>query len=291
MTKGRLLRRVIEEVYGPGEAAGFWKRLDVIGDIAFIRVPFGRSPEELRPLAEAIVERVPYVRSVWAIVSPVEGEYRLRGRFVHLAGERRTETVYREHGCSFRVDVARVYVSPRLNYEHERVARLVADGETVVNMYAGAGLFSIVMACMHRGRVKVYSVDINPYAYAYMVENVRINRVEGSVVPILADAVEAVERLLYETATRVLMPLPEKALEHLPYALRALRGGRGWLHVYLHVATPRGVDPRRAGVEAVVERLRGLGYRAVEAAARVVRTVGPRRSQVVVDVRVEPLEG
>ena len=291
MTKGRLLKRLIAEVYGPNAAGEFWKRLDVVGDIALIRVPFGRSVDELRPLAERIVAEVPYVRSVWAIVSPVEGEYRLRGRLVHLAGEERTETEYREHGCRFRVDLARVYISPRLNYEHERVARRVADGETVLNRYAGAGLFSVIIACFHRGRVRVYSVDINPYAYAYMVENVRLNRVEPWVIPLLADAAVAVEELLWGSADRVLVPLPEKALEHLPYALRALRDGRGWLHVYLHVEAPRGVDPRERAAELVSERLRSLGARGRVEHTRVVRTVGPRRSQVVVDVYVESLGG
>jgi tRNA (guanine37-N1)-methyltransferase len=287
LTKGRLLRSIVAEVYGEEAAQRFWKMVDIIGDIAVIRKPFDVGLEELRPLAKALVERLPYVRSVWATWSPVEGDYRLR-EFVHLAGEPRSETLYREHGCVFRVDIRRVYISPRLSYEHERIAKLVRPGEVVINMYAGAGLFSIIAAKHAKPRI-VYSIDINPDAYRYMVENIRLNRVEDRVVAILGDASRVVPERLKGTADRVLMPLPEKALEHLGAALQGLRGGRGVLHVYLHVDTPRGVDPRRRAEELLVERLAGLGYGSRILGSRVVRTVGPRKSQVVVDVEVWPL--
>ena len=285
VAKRRLLREVAREVYGDEVAERLWKRIEIIGDIAVIRVPFGFRPEELRPLAEALLRRLPYVRSVWAASSPVEGEYRLRG-FTHLAGEPRSETLYREHGCVFRVDIRRVYISPRLSHEHRRVAELVRPGETVINMYAGAGLFSIIMARLSRPR-RVYSIDINPDAYRYMVENVRLNKVEDIVVPILGDAARVVPERLRGTADRILMPLPELALEHLPAALQGLREGRGVLHVYLHVETPRGVEPRREAWERLRSRLEELGARARLLGARVVRTVGPRRAQVVVDAEVE----
>jgi len=286
LAKRKLLREIAARVYGEGDADKFWKRIEIVGDIAVIRRPFGVSVEELRPLAEELLQRLPYVRSVWATWSPVEGDYRLR-EFVHLAGEERSETLYREHGCVFRVDIRRVYISPRLNYEHMRVARLIRPGEVVINMYAGAGLFSVIAAC-HAKPWIVYSIDVNPYAYRYMVENVLLNRVEDIVMPLLGDAARLVPERLRGRAHRILMPLPEHALEHLPAALAGLRGGRGVLHVYLHVETPPGADPRRRAAEALTNRLHELGWRGHVMFARVVRTVGPRKSQVVVDAEVEP---
>ena len=283
----RLLRRLAREVLGAEKAGQVWSRIDIIGDIAVVKKPFTGTVtlEDLRVLAQALVERLPYVRSVWAVVSPVEGPYKTR-RLVHLAGEERTETVYVEHGCRFRVDVAKVFITPRLNYEHLRVARQVSEGEVIVNMFAGAGLFSIIIACKSRPR-RVYSIDINPEAYRYMVENVRLNKVEGVVKPILGDAARIIEERLEGVADRVLMPLPELALDYLPYALRALRG-RGVIHVYLHVHAPKGVDPLGESARMVEERLQGLGvlrYRLLQ--ARRVRPVGPRLVQTVVDVEVE----
>lgn len=280
-----LIRRLAEQLYGPEKAKKFWQRLEIIGDIAIIRQPFDVSLDELKPLAEKILEELPYIKSVWAAVSPVEGQYRLR-KFAHLAGEKRSETIYKEHGCLFKLDITRVYISPRLGYEHIRIARLVEPGEVVVNMYAGAGLFSIIIARYAKPK-KVYSIDINPDAYRYMVENVKLNRVENIVEPILGDAAKVIEEKLVGVADRVLMPLPELALDHLPYAVKALRkDGKKTIHIYLHVHAGRGEDPIEKGWKIVVDRLDELGLKAEKLFGRVVRDVGPRWYQVVLDIRV-----
>ena len=86
-------------------------------------------------------------------------------------------------------------------------------------MFAGVGCFSILIA-KKAVDAKVYSIDINPVAYECMQENVRINRVFNRVFPLLGDSKEIVLSQLQGVADRVLMPLPELALEYLPYALR-----------------------------------------------------------------------
>ncbi len=268
---------------GEEAAAKVWKRIEIIGDIAIIRKPFDMDADIFRPVAEELLRRIPYVKSVWLSVSPVEGSYRLRD-LVHLAGERRTETIYREHGCAFRVDITRVYISLRLSYEHVRIAKLVEDGERLLNMYAGAGFFSIHAACRHSLEA-AYSIDLNPDAYRFMVYNARLNRVEDVVVPILGEAYTTTMRLFRRSVDRVLMPLPEKALEHLPAAVAALEG-QGWIHVYLHVAAGKPREAVGKGERLVVSRLSSLVSRVVVENVRIVRTVGPRRYQVVVDVRV-----
>lgn len=285
MTRGDLLKRVAREVLGEDFSKRIWRRIEFIGDIALIRTPLGMSPEELRTLAEEILRRLPYVKSVWASLPGIEGPYRLR-RHVWLAGEQRSETLYREHGCVFKVDINRVYISPSLNYEHVRVARLVEPGEVVFNMFAGAGLFSIIIA-RHAEPSRVYSVDINPDAYYYMAENIRLNRVEDRVVPILGDAREVAESRLTRSADRVLMPYPELALEYLPYAVSSLRGS-GWIHVYLHVRTDRGEHWRSKARDLVEKRLHEISVQSYTISfVRKIRNVGPRLNQVVVDVCIK----
>lgn len=232
-------------------------------------------------MAEELVTRIPYIKSVWLAATPVSGEYKLRS-LIHLAGEERSTTIYKEHGCRFIVDVARVFITPRLSYEHLRIARQVKWGEVVVNMFAGAGLFSIIIACKAKPK-KVYSIDLNREAYELMKKNAELNRVEDIVEPIHGDAAKVIEERLQGKADRVLMPLPDLAIEYLPYALKALKG-KGLVHVYLHIHAPRGVDPVSKAWEIVGENL-------VEAKllyGRIVRPVGPRRYQVVLDVEASP---
>lgn len=280
-----LLRRIAEEVYGKTFADRIWKRIEIIGDIAIIRVPFEVNPDDLKPLARAILDKLPYVKSVWAGLPGVKGEYRLR-EYIHLAGEKRSETIYKEHGCLFKIDITKVYISPRLNYEHKRVARLVKPGEVVTNMFAGAGLFSIIIA-KHSRPSRVYSIDINPIAYKYMVENIKLNKVEDIVIPLLGDAAEVIEEKLVDTSNRVLMPLPELAIEYLPYALKALHGGKGFIHIYVHVKTSPGESYIDKARELVFKKLAELGVEGEVLFSRKVRMVGPRKYQVVIDLLIK----
>ncbi len=286
MSRGKFLRKIAREVLGDEKARKIWGRIEIIGDIAVIRVPFDMDPEELIPLAEKIIEELPYVKSAWAGLPGVEGAYRLR-KYVHLAGEKRSETIYKEHGCLFKVDITKVYVSPTLNYEHKRIAQLIKPGEIVVNMFAGAGFFSIIAAKYSKPKI-VHSIDINPYAYKYMVINIKLNKVKDVVKPYLGDAAKIVEEQLVNTCNRVLMPYPELALSYLKYALKALNNAKGYIHVYLHIDAEKGENPLTIGEKQLINELEALGVRKISILnKRIVRTIGPRKYQVVIDSYVE----
>ena len=271
---GRLLKELMKGYLSDEELKKLYGAFDVIGDIAIFKVP--HELEKYKHLiGQRLLESVKHVKSVWCQVGPVSGEYRIR-ELEHVAGEERSLTVYKEHGCRFKVDVTRVYFSPRLSMERLRIAQLVREGEEVFNMFAGVGTFSIIIA-KKRENVKVYSSEINPDAYRLMVENVKLNKVEGKVIPLLGDAADYAERLKGRV-DRVLMPLPERAKEFLPKAVKALRG-KGWIHYYTHVHYDKGEDP----VEKAKLEVKGMDVRF----GRVVREVGPRLAQVVLDLYVE----
>jgi tRNA (guanine37-N1)-methyltransferase len=88
-------------------------------------------------------------------------------------------------------------------------------------MFAGVGTFSVLMA-KHGGAQTVFSIDVNPIAVEYMQTNIRLNRVQSQVAPILGDAKQVIQGLK-SVANRVTMPLPEKAFEYLDYAVLALK--------------------------------------------------------------------
>ncbi len=275
-----LLKRLAIEVLGEDLAKRVWSRVEFIGDIAVIKVPFSLSPKDLKPLAEALLREVPRVKSVWAALPGVGDEYRVRN-YMHLAGDVRSETIYKEHGCLFKIDIAKVFLTTKLSYEHMRVAKLVKEGEVVTNMFAGVGTFSIIIARYSKPRA-VHSIDINPAAYQYMVDNALLNRVEGIVLPYLGDAARVIDEKLVGTSDRVLMPLPDLALSYLPYAVKALRC-RGVIHVYLHVKPSVNEDPRTVAEKALYSKCVEYGLSCRTAYSRVVRMVGPRKYQVVLD--------
>lgn len=160
----------------------------------------------------------------------VYGFDRLR-EYEVIAGLSNTETVHKEHGRRFNLDLGKVCFSLRLSYEDSRVASQVEEKETVVDMFAGVGPFSVLIAKTHRD-VKVCAVDVNPDALRYLERNVVVNGVLGKVIPILGDARETVPERLHGVADRVIMNLPGKAIEYLEAACEATKPQGGVIHYY-----------------------------------------------------------
>jgi len=279
-------RKNLSRVFSSENSGKVPSSYDVVGCIAIIRVP-SASLERAQSMAEAIMNSRKSVKTVLAQVSPVDGDFRLR-RLRHVTGENKTSTVHRESGCLFSVDVANCYFSPRLSYERLRVARLVKSSETVVNMFAGVGCFSILIA-KQANPVKVFSIDVNPVAIEFMQENIRLNRVYGTVVPLLGDSKAVISSRLQGVADRVLMPLPEKALEYLPAAVSALKPSGGWIHVHVFEHAAKTESPAEKAKLKVAQALASLSIDFEVPLVRVVRKSGPNWFQLVADVHLSPL--
>lgn len=222
---GQVLLPVLEPVEGAIRATFAARaplpdlpRHELVGTVAILA-------EADREVAERLLASRPSLRTVLAPEGPVEGPYRTR-RFTVLAGEETTETEVREYGLVLRVDLAEVYFSARLSTERQRLAALVAPGERVLDMFAGAGPFALALS--RRARV-VVAADINPAAIAAMTENCRRNRIKN-VLPVLADAAR-LPGIGLRVFDRVVMNLPLSPLRFLPAAFALCRPG-GTIHLY-----------------------------------------------------------
>jgi tRNA (guanine37-N1)-methyltransferase len=277
------LSNLLEAKLSPEELKFVYKSYDIIGDISIIRVP-----EKLKSrstiIAEALMMLHKHLKAVWRQSGAVSGKFRLRD-LEHVAGEKRTVTTYKEHGCVFRVDLLNCYFSPRLAYERMRIAQLVKPSEIVVNMFAGVGSFSIIIA-KHSRAERVYSIDVNPLAFKYMRENVLLNHVLNRVVPLRGDANTVIMKRLQNMADRVLMPLPEKAYEYLDSAVTTLEPKGGWIHYYGFEHARKDKNPVEKLKMKISRKLSQLNIDFALPFGRIVRDTGPRWQQVVVDIQI-----
>ena len=278
------LKTLLTNKLNPRELKLLYKSYDIVGDIAIIRIPQPLK-ERSKIIADAVMQTHKRVESVWRQASSVSGDFRLRG-LEFILGERKTETLYKEHGCIFKVDLGKCYFSPRLSYERMRIARQVQPDEAILNMFAGVGCYSIVIA-KHSKPEKIFSIDINPVAIQYMQENIKLNKVEEKVIPIQGDAKKAIEERLQNVADRVLMPLPEEAYQYLDCALLALKPTGGWIHYYDFEHAKKGENPIEKIKFKVSEKLHMLGVNFEVAFGRIVRTTGPNWYQEVLDIHVK----
>jgi tRNA (guanine37-N1)-methyltransferase len=254
---------------------------DIIGDIVVIDIPPQLKPFQ-NTIGEAILQTQKTVTTVLAKAGDISGIFRVRD-YYYIAGEHKTKTIHKEFGCRYHVDIAKAYFSPRLSHEHERVAVLVKDGETVVDLFAGVGPFSVLIGKRNQ-KVKVYAVDLNPGAVELLRSNVRVNKVENHVLPILADAREIAAAQLKGTADRVIMNLPETAINFVDAACNAIKPQGGVAHFYGFVRSPDTIENLKQYFSEIVEK----NGRKVEVFlySKSIRETAPFESQVVLDAKI-----
>ncbi len=144
----------------------------LIGDIAVISLKYGVDMEYYKYIGNKLLNELPRIKSVY-LKEAVEGVYRLP-RLIHIAGEKRTKTMFKEYGLLFHLDISKVYVNPRLAYEHRMIAEDIPSNARVLDMFSGIGGFSIHIAVLNN--VNILSSDINPHAVYYLYKNYLLNR-------------------------------------------------------------------------------------------------------------------
>jgi len=272
------LASLLSESFGPQPVGRLPHSFDIIGSIVVINQS-DRPPEQLRMVGEAIMGLHRNVRTVMVKSQPLSGEERVGG-YTLVAGEGITETTHKESGCLYKLDITKVFFSPRLSAERLRVSRQVGAGEFVIDMFAGVGPFSILIA-KKQPRSTVYSVEKSGEAYRYLVENIRLNRVDGNVTPLHGD-VSTIFAHAEGLADRVIMNLPYEAHRFLYVASRLARQ-RAIIHFY-------SISPREepsCAADLAARHLDGLGVTYEVLSTRVVKETAPSKLMVGLDIRVK----
>jgi len=186
----------------------------LLGKILIIRLK-PQLMKHKKLIGEKILELLPYVHTV-VLEKGIEGLYR-KPKVEIIAGCRdSTQTIHKEHGCQFLLDVSNIMWSKGNKNERERIYKLVKPKETVVDMFSGVGYWSIFAA---KKAKKVYAIDINPKAIEYLRKNIWLNNVENKV-EILEGDCRKFAGLLENVADRIILGYLNNSEKFLPYAIK-----------------------------------------------------------------------
>lgn len=246
---------------------------ELIGDIAII----DQHEIDAQQTANALLKHK-NIKTVLQAQSAVAGEYRTR-QLSFITGENRTETTYRENECRYLLDVAQVYFTPRLSSERMRIADQIRDGDKIVDMFAGVGPFSILIAKKNTSS-EVIAIDKNPVAIKYLRENVRINKVKNVIVR-EGDARDEAKGI--KDADHIIMNLPHSSLEFLDAALSMIRKG-GIIHLYAIAHENDLFDGILKSIEEIASR---YDLRVSHLDRRIVRPYAPYQFNICIDFLVE----
>ncbi len=207
---------------------------DIIGSkeksVAIVEIPEELEKKE-KQISEQILNQHKNVKSVLKKLSERKGIERTR-EYKLLAGDPNTEVIHKESGCRFKVDPQKAYFSGREGTERLRIAEQVKPNEFVLVMFSGISPFSIIIAKKQPQVKKIISIEINPIAHEYAKENIKLNKVQDKVIPILGD-VRKKAKDYFKKYDRVVMPLPHDAWEYLYLAQKCLKPKCGIIHLYL----------------------------------------------------------
>ena len=268
----------------------------VVGSVVLVDIGDAPRPEEV---GEALLQLHGEADTVLAR-GPITGEHREPAVEV-VAGTGDTETVHREHGTAYALDLAEVMFSPGNKAERTHMGEVVreahegrsesgastsasgttesGEGERVLDMFAGIGYFTLPMA---RAGATVTAVERNPASFRYLIENVQLNEVADRVQPYRADCRDVTPDLAADPVDRIVMGYYE-AHEYLDVALPALAPG-GVVH--MHEATPDGLVFERP-IERIEAAAADAGRGVEILDTRRVKSYSEGVAHVVVDARIE----
>ncbi len=251
---------------------------DTVGDICILDIPKSLEKFEL-VIGHAIKRAFPNIK----VVAKKEGKRTAIERVQPLkiiTGEKRFITTYKEHGVLMKVDLSKVYFSPRASRERLRLAQLVKKNENVLVMFSGVCPYALVIA-KFQPNCRVYAVELNPDAHKLAEENIRLNRV-GHIVTAIQGDVRKVLPEIGERYDRIIMPFPEKNWEFLDLALKyAIPNAMIHFIVFVH---EDGLEKTR---DKIMDISKSAGKKVVIKDWRLFGSYAPRVNRYTFDILVK----
>jgi len=188
------------------------------------------------------------------------------------------DVIHLENRIRYNFDPERIMFSPGNLPERIRIGMMDMKGETVVDMFAGIGYFSLP-AAVHAHASKVISCEINPVAFKYLNDNIRLNGVQN-ITPLEGDNREVAPDGI---ADRVIMGYVGTTHLFLGKAFSCLKS-EGIIHY--HELCPVNYFPE--ATERRIERAAGVydGLKMDIMRIARVKSYGPKMLHVVADVKI-----
>lgn len=247
----------------------------IIGDILLIKLP-NLTAKQKQKIAAAIIGLLPYIRTVCEI-KEIKGE--LREPVVSVLAGKNTLTVHKENDVLYKLDVTKVMFSKGNQNERKRLLDQIKEGETVIDMFAGIGYFTLPIAKFTKAK-EIISIEKNAAAYNFLTDNILLNKI-SNIIAIQGDCITAA-RSFGGKADRVLMGYFPGTEQFLGAALWMAKPGCT-IH-YHNVYSEKEIWKKP--LAEIEERCRAFGRTSKIILKKKVKSYGPRKWHVVVDFTV-----
>ncbi|KAF7678790.1 tRNA (guanine(37)-N1)-methyltransferase [Astathelohania contejeani] len=231
-------------------------------------------------IGEVLLKKIPNVDVVITKVGTINNTFRFFECEV-LAGTGSLEVIHKEVGLLYFINYEKVYWNSRLQNERSELVKLLRAGERVVDIFCGAGAFSI--PALAKG-CEVWCNDLNPEAIICLKKSLSLNKLEEKNIFIYnLDAKHFMEEIVKDYKwnknkyTHYILNLPEYSLDYLKYLKDMSLDGM--VHCYFFCKNSEDVE------EYVYQKIGSrIGY------VRVVRAVSPSKKMYKLNLSINELK-
>lgn len=248
----------------------------IVGHVMLLKLPKIKSAAQKQKVAAAILSLLPLVKTVCEI-GEIRGEYRQPSVAI-LAGNG-TIATHKENNILYRMDVAKIMFSKGNLNERKRIISQVQEGETVIDMFAGIGYFSLGLAKFSNAR-EIIAIEKNPEAYNYFVENIQMNKIKN--ISAMQGDCAIAATALQKMADRIIMGYLPDTEKFLPYALLMAKNGCT-IHYHNTCNTKELWKKPLGDIDTAAKK---SGFSASILSKKKVKSYAPNVWHVVVDFRV-----
>jgi len=257
--------------------------VDIVGSgdkmVALVELEEG-SERKIEDVAREIMSQNPGVKTVLQKFPGTKGKFRKKN-YELVVGDPDTEVIHREYGYLLKLDPQKVYFSPRESTIRQHIASRVKPGDRVLVMFAGIGPYPVAISKAQPRVKEIVAVELNPEAFGYMKENIRMNKIAHLVTPILGD-VRIVCANMKQEFDKVIMPMVE-ALQFIDVASQCCREG-GLIQIYMVSDKYRIFEDCRLELQ---EKLKNIGGEFDIEGESKIALYSPGKWKVLIEIRMK----
>jgi tRNA (guanine37-N1)-methyltransferase len=276
--KPKSLKQALQKVLTKKQFETLISSFDLVGNIGVIDIPASLVKKQ-KQIAEALMIVHPSLSTVCKKVGIRKGGYRLQ-KVTVIAGKKTKVAEYKEAGCVFRVDIEKVFFSPRLAGERLRIAKKIKKREIVGAFFAGVGPFPLVFA-QNSNMKEAVAIELNPAAYPFLKENIKRNKAEGIISAVQGDVTKVAQKYA-NSFDRIVMPMPKGGEDFLSAAFIAGKK-KCVIHFYHFVDRKQGYKQAIVKIKAACKQA-GISCRILN--KKTVLSSSPSKLEVCIDFSI-----